>query len=330
MMMANEYMCPICKMEGAKFEPGESYDKYFCHYCGRFLLEKGYSIEKFSNDEEGLIIEHLILYMYHHANEYTVPIICAKESTLKKIETHKKVYRISPAMIEEWFPKTISMKVNLVLLKVADLSKFEGDTIIIGDLTARGRLYFARESEYIRSYYHNAIKKQIAYMESYLKEQGYIKILQGEGIQLRQKAWERIEELQRKQIYNHRAFVAIDFGESTNVLREKIREGVQSAGYQAIFMDEEHYNGQIVPEMLYRIDACRFVIADLTHKNSNVYFEAGYATGQNKEVIYLCKEAKLDTSPQFDVAQYNLLTYETIDEIPQKLKARIEATIGRR
>src|SRR3546814_6925901 len=37
-----------------------------------------------------------------------------------------------------------------------------------------------------------------------------------------------------------------------------------------------------------------FVIVDLTHDNSGAYWEAGYAEGLGKPVIYICEKAKFD------------------------------------
>ena len=37
-----------------------------------------------------------------------------------------------------------------------------------------------------------------------------------------------------------------------------------------------------------------FVVIDLTHDNSGAYWEAGYAEGLGKPVIYICEKSKFD------------------------------------
>ena len=44
-----------------------------------------------------------------------------------------------------------------------------------------------------------------------------------------------------------------------------------------------------------------FVIVDLTHANPGAYWEAGYAEGLGKPVIYICEKAKFEKdSTHFD------------------------------
>ena len=98
-------------------------------------------------------------------------------------------------------------------------------------------------------------------------------------------------------------------------------------GFNVRIMDEIEHNHQIVPEMLYEIRNSRFVIAELSHHNNGAYYEAGYALGLGKEVIHICDKKELKSGLHFDVAQVNTIFYDSIDEIPEKLRKRIEATI---
>ncbi len=115
------------------------------------------------------------------------------------------------------------------------------------------------------------------------------------------------------------------FGAETKELREKIKEGLQ--GFNVRIMDEIEHNHQIVPEMLYEIRNSRFVIAELSHHNNGAYYEAGYALGLGKEVIHICRRTEEKNELHFDVAQINTIFYDSIDEIPEKLRNRIKATI---
>ena len=68
----------------------------------------------------------------------------------------------------------------------------------------------------------------------------------------------------------------------------------------------------------------KFVVVDLTHRNNGAYFEEGYAMGLGKTVIQLCKKG---TPLHFDIAQKNTILWEKEEEIPLRLKDRIDATV---
>ena len=118
--------------------------------------------------------------------------------------------------------------------------------------------------------------------------------------------------------------VAMKFGDDTKKLREMIRQGIMSAGYVAIFIDEVEHNDFITPELLKYIRDSKFVVVDLSHQNNGAYFEEGYAMGLGKPVIQLCKK---DVRLHFDIAQKNTIIWETEEEIPERLQNGIMATI---
>ena len=118
--------------------------------------------------------------------------------------------------------------------------------------------------------------------------------------------------------------MAVQFGEDTTPVREAIREGIQKAGYIAIFIDEVQHNDYITPELLKYIKNSRFVVVDLTNKNNGAYFEEGYAMGLGKDVIQICRN---DVRLHFDVAQKNTIMWENEKDIIEKLTNRIKATI---
>ncbi len=315
--------CPICEMCGATHDATyKDVIRYDCRLCGVYYIpvsDRGAdTINKFDK-------EQLAQYLYYNKGKKRLLFLQELKSkdTMKQFDGYQF---ITPKDVENWYPKTFAQKADKVLLKLAEKAVFDGAYIEMTDQEKKA-MYFACSPKKYVAEFGEVRGIQVRYMENFLQKQEYIVIDKNGWIQLTPKALDRVYELQKNNADNDRAFVAIQF-DDTKELRERIREGLQMAGYQAIIMDEKHYNGQIVPEMLHQINTCNFVVAELTSKNQNVYFEAGYATGQKKEVIYLCNGKELDTSPQFDVAQYNLLTYKEIDEIPQKLKARIEATIG--
>jgi nucleoside 2-deoxyribosyltransferase len=72
------------------------------------------------------------------------------------------------------------------------------------------------------------------------------------------------------------------------------------------------------------------VVADLTHGNKGAYWEAGYATGLGKPVIYTCEQSIWDREKtHFDTNHHLHIPWSLADMamVVQKLKATIRITI---
>ncbi|MES2832756.1 MAG: hypothetical protein V4695_12265 [Pseudomonadota bacterium] len=111
---------------------------------------------------------------------------------------------------------------------------------------------------------------------------------------------------------------------------DAIEPAIRGAGYKPIRIDNVEHNNKIDDEILANIRRSRFVIADFTGHRGGVYFEAGFALGLGRPVIWTVKEDELK-EVHFDNRQYRFTTWnETkINDFRQALQVRIEATIGR-
>lgn len=115
--------------------------------------------------------------------------------------------------------------------------------------------------------------------------------------------WAKIAELQEQyKEHSNKAFLAMWFNDSTNGLREAAIKAAKQAGYDLRVVDQEHHNDFIMNKVLNMIDESKFIIADFTCREEEednkkvkggvrggVYYEAGFAEGQGKEVIMTCK-----------------------------------------
>ena len=71
-----------------------------------------------------------------------------------------------------------------------------------------------------------------------------------------------------------------------------------------------------------------FVIADLTHDNPGAYWEAGYAEGLGKPVIYICEKSKFDNeSTHFDTNHCTTVPWSKDD--PEGFRKELIATLRR-
>lgn len=242
--------------------------------------------------------------------------------------------RLEIENVENWYPKTFSEKVDYILLFLNSKIPHWGQYIKLGKEELFSSFFVERYDYKAGNYERRAdesLKHQVNYMIKYLKEQQLIESPSswngGEyerPITLTPKGYARIDILQKNVTNGKNVLVAMKFGDDTKKLREAIRNGISEAGYIAIFIDEVEHNDFITPELLKYIKDSKFVVVDLSHQNNGAYFEEGYAMGLGKPVIQLCKR---DVQLHFDIAQKNTIIWEAEEEIVDRLKNRIKATI---
>jgi hypothetical protein len=104
--------------------------------------------------------------------------------------------------------------------------------------------------------------------------------------------WTRVEELQRAHIASRFAFFARRFvnADLDRVFSECLQPAVKQTGYdlRTVTQRAGHIDAIIEDE----IRRCRFLLADLSDDNAGAYWEAGFAEGLGKPVIYVCREGK--------------------------------------
>ena len=116
--------------------------------------------------------------------------------------------------------------------------------------------------------------------------------------------WERYENEKRGHFAGDYGFIAMQFGDPTleNLVSDALRPAVRTQlGYDLVDMRNIAQAGVIDNIMRGQIRDAAFVLVDLTHDNAGAYWEAGYAEGLGKPVIYLCDREKFDAkSTHFD------------------------------
>ena len=121
------------------------------------------------------------------------------------------------------------------------------------------------------------------------------------------KGWDRYEHLKQANPQSTTAFMAMSFGDQqmNRIYSDHFRPTVQSIGYDLCTVEDRPEAGLIDYRIRLQVTASRFVLADLTHENRGVYFEAGYAEGIGRPVIFTCHTDAFDPKmgrPHFDVS----------------------------
>lgn len=104
-----------------------------------------------------------------------------------------------------------------------------------------------------------------------------------------------------------------------------IRPTVEEFDLDCVRVDELDYNGKITEKIIGLIRNAHFVIADLTEERPNCYYELGYAHALNKVVIHTVNK---ESPIHFDVKDYNFIVYTRVQELADRLRKRIEATLA--
>ena len=109
--------------------------------------------------------------------------------------------------------------------------------------------------------------------------------------------WEQYEAEKRGGFAGNNGFLAMEFDDANlekfvlEVLKPTVKEATD---YDLVDMRNVSKAGIIDNIMRVQIRDAKFVIVDLTHDNNGAYWEAGYAEGLGKPVIYICEKKKFE------------------------------------
>lgn len=104
------------------------------------------------------------------------------------------------------------------------------------------------------------------------------------------------------------AFVAMQFSEPYNeVYRDAIKPLIEEIGYEPIRVDEISQPGLILNDIWSSMAESSVVIAEVTERNPNVYYELGMAHALSKPTVLLAQKG---TILPFDISQYRCIVYE--------------------
>ena len=236
-------------------------------------------------------------------------------------------------------PTTIYKKLDILLNIIYKRTKYFGEEV---------EIYF---SEYLK--YYSINEEELDSIINALSEKGYIKngkIVNQFTITLDGITY--IEKQNSSGPNNNQCFVAMWFTEEMEMIFERtICPTLNDLGYKAIIISMVEHNDIINDKIIAEINKSKFMIADFSGNRGGVYFEAGYAMGQGKQVIWTCKEDyfnkivktkvlgldndgierqieyKEERKLHFDINHYNFIVWKDHKELARKLKDRIEATI---
>lgn len=129
--------------------------------------------------------------------------------------------------------------------------------------------------------------------------------------------WELFDQEQKGLVSGGYGFIALKFGDPTldTLINDHIKPALAEIGYKTIDLRDVSQAGVIDNIMRMHIRDCAFLIADLTHENAGAYWEAGFAEGLGKPVLYICESEKFEKErTHFDTNHCTTVPWRTGEE----------------
>ena len=122
---------------------------------------------------------------------------------------------------------------------------------------------------------------------------------------------------------NGQVFVVMPFAsEFDDIYEAGIKPVVCESGFKCVRADELEHNKGVLEVVYEQIKSAHLVVADMTGRNPNVYYEVGYAHALGKDVVLLTKRAE---ELPVDLRGFNHIVYEgRITVLRKRLAQRLK------
>ena len=300
--------CYLCDRTNTQITWGCGYGPLFkCEVCGRYHATPDF-VGRVEMGDIGPEVRAELSAAVREANED--PKVATGETPfllgLQNYESFARQHRL-----------TVSEKIDKLLLLLAKRSEFPGNEVrLIPELDYP--LVDARSGEEL-----------LAYL-GYLSDSGLLTPevnSAGADCTLTIPGWQMAQPTLRADVIPNRCFVIMWFDPTMDAAYfEGIEPAIRECGFEPRRMKEIEFNEGITDRILAEIRQARFVVADFTGVRPNVYFEAGFAKGLGREVIWCCNQSDKGKL-HFDTKHLNHIMWTDIADLKQRLTDRIRATV---
>lgn len=123
------------------------------------------------------------------------------------------------------------------------------------------------------------------------KSKQYLEVTSGYTIRITSKGWTFLDEYYKGFGQSDLVFIAMKFNDKLiKYSRKYFETAISEAGYVPKAMYEHKHTRLIDIEMKALIRQSKFIVVDLTENSRGAYYEAGFAHGLGKRVIFLCEK----------------------------------------
>jgi nucleoside 2-deoxyribosyltransferase len=343
-----EKMCYFCKCNDIEKinTPDVRYERFKCQICGIYLIyclssdplndhfwlkDKEIKEEKKINERKALVRYNLWRINKNKGEKDCRAVIVDSEYNIK--DSEREIYLNKDDIFRRRFPNLMEQLNYLV--------KFLGE-----ELTYPGRKYDTSNDKSIITLISATISIDYDNLKGILdnaKEEELIKDYNGK-IELSLTGWKKYEELRKGYLNSKSVFMAMQYDEKQiKFFKENIGTVVEEYELELnILPDIYKSENNIDLKLRNAIRESCLLICDLTHRNNGAYFEAGFAEGLGKPIIYVCeretfnehKNNQGDRSKRlhFDIEHMEIYVWKDDDEdsikkFKENLDAKIKAVI---
>lgn len=117
-----------------------------------------------------------------------------------------------------------------------------------------------------------------------------------------------------------------------SIYNDYFKPAVEETGFDLRILRDVLHAGLIDNQLRVEIRKSRIMLADLSHNNNGAYWEAGFAEGLGKPVIYLCEKNIFNNKrkrPHFDTNHHTTVIWDrqNIPSCLDELKSTIRLTL---
>jgi len=230
---------------------------------------------------------------------------------------------------EKTYPKTPEQKLENLFLFFIKSRRYDGEPFKFADNFFNEKIW--------RQFYFKTQQETIFYFKV-LHEKGLIKgVFSGFSfdnlekilsLEITYKGLEESIKMEQEGESSKKCFIAMSFASDKMEIRKAIKEAVTETGFEPIIIDEKDIDSDktINDSIIANLKMCKFCIADFTGHSKGVYFESGFALGQNKKVIYTCQEDSFKDA-HFDIKPLQHIIYTTTEQLKKDLINKINAWV---
>lgn len=312
-------ICPICKnLDGYECHSlASAYDAqaFDCSVCGRFAITPKLALE-FLDHEHPKVTRQLLAVMSHNS----------KSANRRGAKQLWKTYDVEALIESGCRLPSPSQQVTNALRYIGDAVLESGEPL--ADLPPDFRSTIGAMSR-------DAADRLVMQM----KEAGLIDAISaGEmgrshyamEIEPTLSGWAQFERERVGLVAGRYGFIAMKFGDPVldPFVSTVVKPAVTSIGYELIDLRDVAQAGIIDNVLREQIRDAAFVLVDLTHANNGAYWEAGYAEGLGKPVLYLCERDVFNAkSTHFDTNHCTTVLWQA--DAPANFTAELVATLRR-
>lgn len=301
----SDIKCVFCgnDVKGHSFEPQYDGITYTCSVCARYVLERSFRIERYSEQKD----------KFYKVSSW--------------IREQNDLFDKPPKITTSNFPKLLDMRDKKVkekfdlLMQCVYKSKYQ----IIDTKKCVVQCWFKDENEFL-------IFFQKAIDDGFVKAEIQRFIDRTSKIQFQNVTFDGqqyVEELETPNQSSKNVFLAFNFEtELNNIFSTYVREAVEESGLNCITVNQNNteHDKSITDEIIGKLKSSRIVIADFTNHRNSVYFEAGFAMGMKIPIIWTVQKGH-DNDMSFDTRQYPHIVWENREDLKKQIMDRIRVIL---